>query len=212
MPAYEYWLQGELEQALREVTQVASGINSRSGRERNAFRWRVGSFYVALGRLAAAEEISESLRDSTRTRERRALVALAKGDKEAVRELLRRPPPSYRSAILLVRAGLLREAAAMLADPETVSSANSPILPVLWQRIVRGELALARGKTAEAIELLERTVLHSQRPWATAYWFLAAESLARAWEQQGDPARALEVLEDVAQQKQIAIFFLFSGN
>lgn len=91
-----------------------------------------------------------------------------------------------------------------LSDPETPSRVVAPFLPSVWADVTRGELALARGQTAEAIRLLEAGVRGLQ-PWPTAYFFLGSESLAQAWEQRGNTSKAVEVLEAAARLKWPAI-------
>lgn len=63
-------------------------------------------------------------------------------------------------------------------------------------------MALARGRTGEAIQLLEEGVPALLRtPRATTEFFLGSEALARAWELQGDSRRALQTLEAASRRK-----------
>ena len=202
-PAQADWVRGEFAQGLREAEKVAASISAQGAMEQYAVRWYVGSFYLALGKLQAAEEIFQHMRGPS---EELALVAWGLGDQQAAREHLRGAPSSHRAAILLARTGQLAEAERAIADPAAVSRAYAPFLPFLWDDLARGEMALARSRTAEAIRLLQPTLNHL-RTWPTAYFFLAADSLAQAWEQQGKPLKAIEVLEVASREKSPAIFW-----
>ncbi len=207
LPAYQYWLRGEVDRALAEVTQVAQTLPSRSGREKYTFSSRVTATYMALGQVKAAEEIFQSYAEPWRSRAL-AQVAWARGDQQTFREHLKTrgtSQPRYLSAIFLAQAGLLSEAQDVISNADTAARGSSPVRSVppplreSWGKTARGNLALARGQTEEAIQLLESAV-EALRPWPdTSYFFLGSESLARAWEQQGNSHRALQVLEEAAQ-------------
>jgi len=76
---------------------------------------------------------------------------------------------------------------------ENKNQLRSPLLP-------RGALALARGQTTEGISLLEEGLQDMAYPGANLV-FLVSESLAEAYESQGDLQKALQVLEKAAQEK-----------
>ena len=63
-----------------------------------------------------------------------------------------------------------------------------------------GEIALAEGNVDEAISLLQEG-LYGLRSSGNAAYFRCSESLANAWERQGDLEMALRTLEDASQQK-----------
>ncbi len=68
-------------------------------------------------------------------------------------------------------------------------------LPEEWPKYFRGELALARGSTRQAIALFEEAI-----GLAAAWSFFGtggSESLARAWERQDNLQTAIGVLEAV---------------
>ena len=206
-PAYERWLQGETGQVLAEVDRVAQTVGA--GRDLDVLRHHIGYAYLTLGKLDRAEEMFRSLPETFRTtpdirgrQKQLALVAWARGDERAVGHLLRGTRPSFESAILLARIGQLSEAQAII--PSTLNNGPRPPWSILEPvgKTVRGEMALARGHTGEAIHLLEEGVPALPRTSrATIEFFLGSEALARAWELQGDSRRALEVLEAASRRR-----------
>ena len=71
-----------------------------------------------------------------------------------------------------------------------------------YVNIMSGELALARGETAEAVRLFEDGVgilrLHQ-----VGFFFWGSASLAQALGQQGEWLRALRVFEEAARQRKV---------
>ena len=69
----------------------------------------------------------------------------------------------------------------------------------------QGELALPRGRRKKAIQLLQQGIAATR---TTGYptFFLASESLARAWGLEGNPENALRVLTEAAAEKVRAAF------
>ena len=208
-PVYERWLQGEAGQALAEVDRIAQTVRAR--RELDVLRHHIGYAYLTLGKLDRAEEMFRNLPETFRStpdirgrQKQLALLAWVRGDERAVGQLLRGTRPSFESAMLLARIGLLSEAEAVI--PSTRN--NSPILrtpssilePV--GKTARGEMALARGHTGEATQLLEEGVpALSRTSRATIEYFLGSEALARAWDLQGNSQRALEALEAASRRR-----------
>jgi DNA-binding winged helix-turn-helix (wHTH) protein/tetratricopeptide (TPR) repeat protein len=201
LPAYESWLRGDVTNAQAAVNRVAQTIGSRTGEEADSFAVHVTGFYLTLGKLRAAEATLQSIRGADTRREQLALAAFARGDAPTLRKQLSGPwngegSPGPVLTILLARAGLSSEAA------ERSRSMPDPA----FARLVRGELLLARGQPKEAILALQEDV-EVLRPWAYGSFFLATESIARAWERQGDLERAVEVLEDGSKQRTAAAFY-----
>ncbi|MEE8200095.1 MAG: tetratricopeptide repeat protein, partial [Candidatus Acidoferrales bacterium] len=221
-PAREHWLRGDVAQAMSEVTRVAQTMKSRTPRERQWFGSMVGTLYLRLGKLKAAEEAFQNVRPSD-LNFYLAWVAFARGDGRAFREKLVTarigrdgvPVPNFTLASFLVRAGLLVEAENMLLrlEKKFMSPARSTDrkyhLPV-----VRGELALTQGRTAEAFWLLQDALEGQRRRggFASTIFFLGSESLAHAWEQQGNFSKALKVLEEASQEKTSAAMFWGSSG
>lgn len=195
-PAHAKWVKRDLEGAIKEATKLAGNLN-------NPMKWELGSFHLTVGRIGTAREIFQSM---TGPPENLALIALGLDDAERVTTHLSSAQPSHRAAILMARAGLISDAEKALADPEVTGRAYAPFLPGVWETLARGELALARGRTAEAIPLLEDAV-QTLRAWPNSYFFLGAEALARAWQQQGEMGRSLAVLEDASEYGTAAVFW-----
>ena len=186
-----------MEKALREVTRVEETAKVLSGPEGQVLAGWVAGMYLTLGKLREAEEIFRSLPDTPSRHRQLSLVALARGDEPAVREhLLKSAEPSFFKVWVLARAGLLREAEEVRRElPGLYRDRSYPVCAAARDKIMRGELALARGQTGEAVRLLEDGV--EIRPSCSS---LGPASLARALEQQDEWQRALQVLGEAAAQ------------
>ena len=198
LSAHTHWLQGEVDKALSEVTRAGETAKARSGPEGQVLAGWVAGTYLMLGKLRVAEEIFRGLPDTPGRRLQLSLVALARGDEPAVREhLIKSAEPSSFKVLVLARAGLLREA-------EEVRQAllgldqRYPVCAAARDKIMLGELALARGETAQALRLLEDGV--GVRPSCS---LSGSASLARTLGQQGEWQRALRVLEEAAQDRNV---------
>lgn len=202
-PAQAKWTQGDFEGAIQEATKLAGQVESSAGEDLNPIKWELGSFYLNLGRLGAAREMFRSM---TGPPEYLALIALGFDDEKAVKKYLGSAGGSHRAAILMARAGLFSEAEKAIVDPQALHRVYAPFIPAIWENLARGELALARGRTAEAIPQLQDAV-QILRTWPTPYFFLGSEALARAWQQQGDVERSIAVLEDASEYGAPAVFW-----
>ncbi len=191
---HEHWLAGDLEKARSEITRLAQTLDSRSGRERDIFARRMGTTYLALGQFEAAAESFERISDMSMRHLFLAWLAFEKNDPQVFREHIAKVEPAYREAVAKAHMGLVREAEEAVASMQESGLAGT--YPV---KVAQGALALARGQP-EAIALLEEGV-ESARLLGHSVFFLASASLARAWEQQGDLERALQVLEAASEEK-----------
>lgn len=202
-PVHALWIRGDAGLALELLAESSGDLRAGETPGRYARQWYAASFNLNLGRLGEARDIWRGMDNSG---EAGALLAWALGEKESAREALLHTPPSYQQAILLARMGLLGEAERMIAHPEAPAQVYAPYLPYIWNDLARGELALARGQSKEAVDLLEPTV-QRLRPWPSAFFFLGVDALARALELKGDLPGSLQVLEQAAQYKAPAIFW-----
>jgi len=103
-------------------------------------------------------------------------------------------PPFLLTALgkMYAQSGDLRAADSIVAAVERAVGANPTPDDQATSALLRGEVALARGDTPRAIELLE---LANSRA-STAY---SAEPLARAYARAGDPARAIQQYEKITE-------------
>ena len=197
--AAEYWQQGHMEKVFSEVVRFEQIARSASGQGRDRWVNTVGSAYLALGKLKLAEQWFHSRPDPGSRIGGLVLVAFLRGDRQALINFADRVEklgnPMWRPMFLL-RAGLLSEAEAAISDLENSEAFfTGDVLGQGYIKQWRGELALARGNTGQAIALFEEAV-----PRLGDFKFFAAggpESLARAWERQGNFQRAIGVLEEV---------------
>jgi len=104
----------------------------------------------------------------------------------------------------LARADLLSEARNSLTSLEAFARTRTDTRAQrdndIALKLTRGEIALAEGNAEEAIPLLQEGVALLRNSGSFAY-FRCAESLANAWEQQGNLGRALQTLEAASDQK-----------
>ena len=196
--AHERWVQGDLAGTFEEVMRVAESLESRSGLEAEVFASRVANFYLTLGKLKEAEELCQSYSEDSCL----ADVALARSDEQALRKhwtrSLKSPSPKGLGTLVVgVRAGLLVEA------KELLSSLERGGYPECISSVARGELDFARGQGRQAIPLLERCVPLLRWKGLGSY-FLATESLADAWEHEGEPVNAIRALEEASRERRRA--------
>ena len=179
-----------MEKVFSEVTRFEPMARSGSGEGRDGWADALGWACLNLGKLKLAEQWFHSISKPGPRIWALAYVAFVRGDRQALRELTGRLRPSPRwRPIYLLRVGLLSEAEAAISDSE-----NSDV-PEGHIKRLRGALALARGNTGQAIALFEEAV---RRLGAFRFFaFGGSESLAHAWERQGNFQRAIGVLEEV---------------
>ncbi|MDX1643693.1 MAG: protein kinase [Thermoanaerobaculia bacterium] len=212
-PAHLLWLEGDVE-GVAELADAwheelrSDPSSSLVGREWPSF---VALVYRGIGRLASAEEVYRSAGESGRY-----VLARARGDEETVRAILqresRRPLDQDQSggrgtalAIELARAGMIEAARSVteaLAERETGSRSygggRRPTPAMV--AAARGELALAEGRTSEAMPLLEWAARGLRASGLEAY-FRVVESMAGELERRGEEDRAVALLEEASRQR-----------
>jgi len=206
-PAYTQWHQGNVMGMQQELTRAQNSFDGLQVQDRTTIELALGLFYMTLGRFGKAEERFRRIPDPSFRHANLAVLAFARNDKEALLENLRPLKPSYTSAmiaVLFIRAGLLRQA-------ETRLSALAPVRLPAEVASVRGELALAQGRMADAEPLLRDGLQLMQAEQLNPVFFLAAESLATLYVQQGETQKALETLETAGMKRgpQLSYFGLF---
>jgi tetratricopeptide (TPR) repeat protein len=198
-PAHEHWLEGDVLRALAEGTRFAEKLESTSlGRQDGAVR-ELGNFFLTVGRLRTAAELFNRLSDPTYDLIK---LSILRGNQRELRSLLNSAVArSYDLDLgwgpILVRAGFIDQAERLLATEGTGSA------PGLAEA-VRGELAMARGQTAEAIVQLKKSQ-ESTKGFGSAF-FLSMETLASALAHKGDLEGAVRVLEFTSQKKRLGVF------
>jgi hypothetical protein len=170
-----------------------------------------GISYLTLGRLEEVEKLFDNISNPWEHNAYEAELALVRGDRPALRKYsskLRDPtgPDAPPPPMFMARAGLLLEAREDISDLQKKWDHDNwgPGMRG-YLLTIRGDLALARGERARAIPLLQEG-LEKIRHTATMTFFLGSMDLANAWEQQGDSARAIRVLEQSSQEENAACF------
>jgi tetratricopeptide (TPR) repeat protein len=226
LPFAEDWFGGDLPAAVLRLDAIAAKIGSLQGRTRTMFAVKTALCYLTLGRIQAAEQTAARISDPLDRNDTLMQVALFKGDERALRAHLQvrgdrrvgRLSPGWweTTAILQARAGLAQEAGRFLeaARARNAEEEKRTLLPRDPPQLhtVPGEMALADGDLVTALRELERAmqlaeVWYSYRPG----FFLSAESLAAGLKEQGELARAIEVLERVSEKSFDAVMSNAAG-
>jgi len=197
-PVHDLWVRGEIEQALKELDRLAETLDSAE----SPLTGIVGSEYLSFGKLRRAEEIFGKLSETNVHRYTLlAQVAFLADDRTKFRMLISKSRRSPGYAIFFAHAGLTDEANKILV--EYSKSQNSKTAPGRNSlKILKAEIALSRGRNNEAIPLLQEALLPSR--WDSGFgFFMGSESLAKAFERQGDLQNSIRVLERASREKAI---------
>jgi len=191
----EYWAKAEPEKALAEVERLEKTLPVRRGREQEIFASAVSTFYWTLGKRKAALELGPKFGNANWL----AADAFLKGDISLARKLYRDlADPGPASVIRMARLGLVRE-----AEKALPLLATNPGWTEGAIQIVRGEIALAQGRTEEAVVLLQAGL---RTAWSnTMTTFCGWESLATIWEQRDDLKKAAYALEKASAMKLVLV-------
>jgi serine/threonine protein kinase/Tfp pilus assembly protein PilF len=200
---HDLWVRDDIESALNELNRWAATIDSREGPERRVFVNYVANCYLAFGKIKAAEGFFEMLPIDNGERNRfHAEAAFATGNRAQFRKYVDQLKPGLGKASMLARAGFPDEAQKLVSKRKK-EPASKDVNVQIFMRTVEGEIALSRGRTAEAVSLLEKSVPAVRWNSSTAF-FIDSVSLAEALERQGDLQKAVQVLESASQAKPIA--------
>jgi DNA-binding winged helix-turn-helix (wHTH) protein/tetratricopeptide (TPR) repeat protein len=191
-PAYQHWLGGDVSRASSEVARLRHAVQSSPAKYPDITGAHLGSFFLTLGRFGAAREAFETLPQSVLRESHLARLAYEAGDRKAAGAHALRS--GSREIHILARAGLFPQAEKALASRQ---ERRTPEHIFKW---LRGELALARGQTENAISLLEESIL-GLRTAGGDDLLLALESLASAHARRGDLPRAVQALEQASAEK-----------
>lgn len=190
----EPFTRGDLEGTLRELDPLAQTVDARIGKDRDAYANFSVFGYLRLGKFQKAEQFAQKISPDDNRYFDLALVALYRNDMDALKkhllEHLRLKGVASRSDALpfLTRAGLLSEAESYISNPAVKDEGQL--------KVCRGEIALARGHTAQAIPLLEQGIKAAESSVDWGFFYAGWESLAVAYQQQGDLFGAVRALED----------------
>jgi tetratricopeptide (TPR) repeat protein len=209
-PANERWLAGDVRGAVALASRFAGKLDAVPMLHQYGAIEQLGNIFLTAGKLGAADELFRRLSDPTFNL---TGLSLVRGDREELKRLstalvLRsRAPISAVLIVLLTRSGLAGEAEQVLARSkgwEASAVAGTP-------EAARGELAMARGRTAEAIALLRESE-RKTRFLGNATFLLGMETLASALARRGDLGGAIAVLERGSKQRrQVAFHWVSNG-
>jgi eukaryotic-like serine/threonine-protein kinase len=202
LPAYEAWARGDVDSALRELAAAERNIGAQSPARREMLAGQLGNFYFGLGLLRRADELFRSLLGSSDPEFAEISLcelAWARGDSVAVR----REFDAFRGSDVdgyylpfLTTLGMTSVAEEVIGERGKNWEEKFDLDHNL------GELALAKGKTAEAIPLLEASLpSYRSAQGVVTMFFVGSESLARAYAEKGDMSKAIQVLETASQER-----------
>jgi serine/threonine-protein kinase len=196
------WIVGEVEAANREIDRIGSGLDTWDATGRELVARGAAIAYMTLGRLEAAAQVSRRIGDSGLRNAILAQVAFCRGDEVDLAARLKAGAGSQPIGLadpflfLQARAGITADAERILKErgdrppiPGTLGNLGGPAL--------RGEIAVAEGRFAEAIrEMQKEWETDSKVMVVPPSFHLSRESLATLLERQGDLAHAIQVLEN----------------
>lgn len=214
-PFHVAWVEGDLPEAVTELERLVPAAWGLPGKAHDDLAYYIGVSEEALGRLNDAEQAIHQIREggdypiSKLKPNGLVTIAFLRGDLEGIRDAVHHYLENPHSIgclvpMIMARTGFLPQVEEEISRIEQDEEAN-PNEDALT--LARGELALAQGRKADAIELLLEGVkqLSSRRIPVTSSgvpeYFLAVESLALTFEEQGKVARAIQVLEEAAREK-----------
>ena len=193
-PGYEQWLQGNIAQAHADLLQFEQTAQVKEASS-------IGTFFLTFGELAKAEKYFQDAPDpsdgSVDREQDLAVVAFVRGNWEDVKKHLGRTAhidPRSTAAVLMARAGYFARVEEILRDPDPPPGATNPV-------ILKGELALARGDTAQAQRLFEDVLRRPRTPFGGGVIFFCYESLAKLYRKQGRLDDALHLLLQASARK-----------
>jgi tetratricopeptide (TPR) repeat protein len=208
-PANERWLEGDAAGALALVTRFAEELDSTPLLQQQGGVQLLGNIYLTLGQLRTAEGYFHSLADPTLEL---TGLSLLRGNRQELRRLSSvLVAHSYNVplniGIFLTRSGFIDQAGRVLAENE-----GKPVSALVAGTLeaARGELAMARNRTAEAIDQLRKS-RESTRVFGRAPFLLGTETLASALVRQGDLEGAIRALELGSRQRHVAFHWVSNG-
>jgi DNA-binding winged helix-turn-helix (wHTH) protein len=209
--AFSYWLQGNLVAVHRELERVENLAPVNSGTARDEYHFSLAEARLSLGEIRQARMEFPELRPSNQACFK-CMAAFISGNTShdsarACAEMGAGNADDYSQgtvpAILLARAGLVRQAEGFRRAIERLvqveGGAGDPNAAG-HIKVVRGEVALARGDTRGAEKLLASGT-EAIRKSGTKTFFLGMESLSRILETKGDLTGAIQTAESASREK-----------
>jgi tetratricopeptide (TPR) repeat protein len=199
--ALEIWLAGRPQEALGMADSLRGRMATLPDDERSAYAQQLWSMYMNLGQLDRAEEVLRDLTPWSNRRNAEVIVAVNRGDRTALRELLARHFPKLEDAggvaSAYLEAGLLDESRRLI-DAHRRMDATRPGGFSQYLLMLEGHLALLEGRFEEAARPLEQFLTtHGSRP-RVGRWQRVKRLQADALTARGALAEAVAVLESAS--------------
>jgi tetratricopeptide (TPR) repeat protein len=197
LPVCEAWLADDVAKSATMARALEATLSQRHGTDRHALTTSLGYLYLGLGQRLAAERMFLRLPD-TEGPYHLAVVASHYGEQDQANKHFTALSRSVGPSTLTVGLPAL--------DAHVLPLASE--LVTAWEKqieepdgtLLRGQLALMKGRAAEARALLGRSIdLREDRFDARA--LSASQGVATAWKNSGDWHQAILVLEDASQNR-----------
>jgi tetratricopeptide (TPR) repeat protein len=198
LPAFYSWSQGDVAAARSQFLELE---RAHKDFDYPYFLWSIGELDEAEKRLkanASKNEVSDIML---------GMGAYLRGDVSGAKryfEHFHGGGFGWTWFVVMGRSGLWDRVEAGL--PGAPSDRSNP-----GNKVVRGELYVARGRTREGIALLEQG-LEGMHTFPVGAFYLGTETLAKAYERQGTLDEALRVLQRASEAKGKAYTCLSSGT
>ena len=205
-PARVALLERNASQALFEADRLAADPRSRQPVQVvNRMGLKLADLYRALGRLDRVEQVATWIQPESSGRRLLATAGLERENPAALRPLLNKLFPRTREALgghggynasvsqAFVEAQLFDQAAELADEWRSQAGTDRPNLAIL----VDAQLALAQGRVARGVQLLEGLTRITDYDGIRRN---ASLSLADIWISNGEHTRAVATLEDIVRQ------------
>ena len=181
--AYDLWMQDDAKGVLAELQRLSAQSKDWSSPNRSYATFKIAILQLTLGRFQSAQELFASIERPHPSWS--PMVSFFKGDENQARQGAALIPPNLGGGYQGISGMLV----ARLWPPGAEAKLSNEQDPS-----IRGEVALAQGRFAEAAMMLQRAFDDSYRKRSRSTQWIA-DGLVTALQQSGNSPKALETLE-----------------
>ncbi len=203
------WLDGDMSTVNSELEKWTALSKRMTGPHADLLIDGLAQAEVAVGRFDRAEALIPAMADPALRKHLAAHIAFWRGDRRSAnrrfQEFLDTGAPGtgsvYLNVLRATQCGLVQHAERLMAGlPEPQPAIRD---------ILRGAVLLQKGRPVAAVADLDRGIRQTRSIWyrTVAFQLAAADALAQALEQNGDPSRAIVILEEASQHRSKTLAF-----